>query len=107
MCPQAIKQSHQPSERATVERAEVLQQLASIATDVLGVEADKVVEGTKFKEDLSADSLDLVELVMALEECYDITITEDVLLRIETVGQAIDVVLERLKPSQATTETRV
>ena len=52
-----------------------------------------IEEGTRFKEDLEADSLDLVELVMELEDRYGIRITEEEAERIKTVGQAIDFVL--------------
>jgi len=54
------------------------------------------VEEANFKDDLDADSLDLVELVMALEERLDITIGEDELGAIKTVGEAVDVVVAKL-----------
>jgi acyl carrier protein len=77
-------------------RDDVLSTVKDAATEVLGVEADAVVEGATFKDDLGADSLDLVELVMALEERMDISIPEDELEGIKTVGQAVDVVLGKL-----------
>ena len=79
-----------------MERSEVLASLKEAAVDVLGVSADVVVEEASFKDDLDADSLDLVELVMALEERFDITIPEDELGQIATVGQAVDVVVGKL-----------
>ncbi len=79
-----------------MERSEVLASLKEAAVDVLGVSADAVVEEASFKDDLDADSLDLVELVMALEERFDITIPEDELGEIATVGQAVDVVVGKL-----------
>ncbi len=79
-----------------MERTEVLATVKDAAVEVLGVEPDAVVEEASFKEDLGADSLDLVELVMALEERLDITIPEEELGDIKTVGQAVDVVVGKL-----------
>ena len=62
------------------------------AVEVLSVSEEQVTPDAKFGEDLDADSLDLVELVMALEEEFDITIPEEELEGIETVGQAYDLV---------------
>ena len=62
------------------------------AVEVLSVDADKVTREATFGEDLDADSLDLVELVMALEEEFDVTVDEEELEGIETVGQAFDLV---------------
>jgi len=62
------------------------------AVEVLSVPADKITKEARFAEDLDADSLDLVELVMALEEAFDITVEETELEDIETVGQAFDLI---------------
>ncbi|MCY3636208.1 MAG: acyl carrier protein [bacterium] len=64
--------------------------------EVLSVEADQVTPAATFADDLDSDSLDLVELVMALEEEFDITIDEEELEDIETVGQAFDLVTVKL-----------
>jgi acyl carrier protein len=66
------------------------------AVEVLSVDADKVVPEAKFGDDLDADSLDLVELVMALEEEFDITVPEEDLEGVETVGQAYKLVTDKL-----------
>ena len=66
------------------------------AVEVLQVPADKITKEAKFAEDLDADSLDLVELVMALEEAFDITVDETELEDISTVGQAFDLVTSKL-----------
>ena len=79
-----------------MERADVLTAVRESAVEVLGVGADTVVEDANFKDDLDADSLDLVELVMALEERFEVTIPEEELGSITTVGQAVDVVLGKL-----------
>jgi acyl carrier protein len=66
------------------------------AVDVLQVEPEKVTPDARFGDDLDADSLDLVELVMALEESFDITVDEAELEGIETVEQAFDLVTSKL-----------
>lgn len=57
--------------------------------DQLGGSVEELTEGTRFIEDRSADSLDTVELVMALEEEFDIEITEDTATKIQTVGDVM------------------
>ncbi|CAN5825494.1 acyl carrier protein [soil metagenome] len=66
------------------------------AVEVLSVSDDQVVPDAKFGDDLDADSLDLVELVMALEEEFDISVPEEDLEGIETVGQAYELVTSKL-----------
>ena len=79
-----------------MEREEALSALREVAVEVLSVDPDAVVEEARFKEDLDADSLDLVELVMALEEEFDIEVPEEELEGVETVGQAYDLVVAKL-----------
>jgi acyl carrier protein len=78
-----------------MEREEALAVLRDVAVEVLSVEPDAVVESARFNEDLDADSLDLVELVMGLEERFDVTIPEEDLEGVATVGQAVDLVLAK------------
>ncbi len=66
------------------------------AVEVLSVDADQVTKEASFADDLDADSLDLVELVMALEEEFDITVEEEELEGIETIGAAFDLVKNKL-----------
>jgi acyl carrier protein len=66
------------------------------AVKVLSVEGDKVTLEASFADDLDADSLDLVELVMALEEEFDISVPEEELEGVETVQQAFDIVTAKL-----------
>jgi len=68
----------------------------SCAVEVLQVPADKVVPEARFDDDLNADSLDLVEFVMALEETFDITVEEAELEGVETVAQAYELVTTKL-----------
>ena len=67
------------------------------AVEVLQVSEDQVTMEAKFGEDLDADSLDLVELVMALEEAFDIEVPEEELEGIQTIGQAYELVVGKIK----------
>ena len=66
------------------------------AVEVLSVDESKVTMTASFADDLDADSLDLVELVMALEEEFDVTVEEDELEGIETAGQAFTLVTSKV-----------
>ncbi len=83
-----------------MEREEALSALREVAVDVLSVEPDSVVEEARFKEDLDADSLDLVELVMGLEERFDISVPEEDLENVATVGQAVDLVMSKVEAKE-------
>ena len=76
--------------------SDTLDRFRALAVQVLSVDADKVVPEASFAEDLDADSLDLAELVMALEDEFDITVEEEELGEIKTVGQALDLVTGKL-----------
>jgi acyl carrier protein len=77
-----------------MDRAEVLKLVREHLAEELEVDVGRIDEGTRFKEDLDADSLDLYELVMELEDRYGITVSEEQASRIETVGDAVGFVLE-------------
>ena len=79
--------------------SDTFERFQALAVQVLAVDADKVTEEASFAEDLDADSLDLAELVMALEDEFDITVEEDELEGIATVGQAFDMVSAKLGTS--------
>lgn len=66
------------------------------AVEVLSVDAEQVTLDARFADDLDADSLDLVELVMALEEEFDVTVEEEELEDIETVGAAFTMIEAKL-----------
>lgn len=68
----------------------MLEKIKEIVADQLGIEADDITAESRFKEDLEADSLDLFELVMALEEEYGVEIPTEDLEQIATVGDIID-----------------
>ena len=69
--------------------SETADRVKKIVVEHLGVEADKVVENANFIDDLGADSLDTVELVMAFEEEFNVEIPDDAAETIVTVGDAV------------------
>ena len=68
----------------------MLEKMKQIIADQLSVDADTITEATSFKDDLGADSLDLFELVMALEDEYSVEIPADDLQQMATVGDVIN-----------------
>ncbi len=69
--------------------SDIAERVKKIVVEHLGVDADKVSEGASFIDDLGADSLDTVELVMAFEEEFSVEIPDDAAEKIQTVGDAI------------------
>ena len=76
--------------------AEAFEKFKQCAVEVLQVEPEKVTREARFAEDLDADSLDLVELVMALEEQFGINVDESELEGVDTVNQAYVLVTSKL-----------
>ena len=79
-----------------MDRNEALAKFTEDTVEVLAVDPSQVTLEASFGDDLGADSLDLVELVMALEETFDIEVAEDELKEISTVGQAFDLIYAKL-----------
>ena len=77
-----------------MKRDEVLTLVREHLAEELEVDIEKVGEQTRFKEDLDADSLDLYELVMELEDRYGVKVSEEQATRIKTVGDAVEFVVE-------------
>jgi acyl carrier protein len=75
-------------------REEVLTLVREHLAAELEIDADRITEGARFKEDLDADSLDLYELVMELEDRYGVVVSEEQATRIQTVGDAVGFVVE-------------
>ena len=75
-------------------RDEVLTLVREHLAEELEVDVERIDESTRFKEDLDADSLDLYELVMELEDRYGVAVSEEQAARIATVGDAVDFVVE-------------
>ncbi len=80
---------------------EIFAKVQKIVADQLEVEADKVTPEANFANDLGADSLDTVELVMALEEEFDIEIPDEAAEGIATVGAAVDYIAKQNAASKA------
>ena len=74
--------------------SDVAERIKKIVVEHLGVEEDKVSEGASFIDDLGADSLDTVELVMAFEEEFSVEIPDDAAEKIQTVGDAVNFIKE-------------
>lgn len=79
-----------------MERSEVAERLETVLVTELGLDADKIEEDAHFEEDLDVDSLGVVELLMALEDEFEVKIPDEEAESIVTVGQAIDMVHKKL-----------
>lgn len=89
--------SEQPASDAQISsREEILAKVRDHLATELELDPDEITDGTRFREDLDADSLDLYELVMELEDTYGIGMNEEEAAKIETVGQAVDFVHGKL-----------
>ena len=82
--------------------ASVEQKVREIIVEQLGVDPEQVTREASFVEDLGADSLDTVELVMALEEEFDLEIQDEEAEKLATVGDAIEYIQGRLEQQEAT-----
>ena len=81
--------------------SDIAERVKKIVVEHLGVDADKVTEAASFIDDLGADSLDTVELVMAFEEEFGIEIPDDAAETILTVGDAVKYIDKRIVPEPA------
>ena len=80
---------------------EVYEKVKGIIVELLGVDVAKVTAEARFREDLEADSLDLVELIMAFEEEFNEEIPDEDAQKITTVGGAVSYIMERAKAKGA------
>ncbi len=76
--------------------ADVFEEVKEIIVDLLGVDESKVTPEARFREDLEADSLDLVELIMALEDKFGQEISDEDAQKITTVGEAVEYIKARM-----------
>ncbi len=80
-------------------QAEIFEKVKKIVAEQLGVEDEKVTPNANFANDLNADSLDTVELVMALEEEFDVEIPDEAAEKITTVQEAVDYINNKVAAS--------
>ncbi len=73
-----------------------LEKLKSIIAEVLNVDPDEITHETNFTDDLGADSLDVYQIIMGIEDAFDIHVEEDAAESITTVGQAVELIKEAL-----------
>jgi acyl carrier protein len=79
-----------------MEHEEIYDKVKEVIVDQLNVEEDDVTEDAAFVDDLGADSLDIVELVMALEEQFGVSIPDEQAEKIKTVGDAVSFIAENI-----------
>jgi acyl carrier protein len=79
---------------------DAFERVKGIIVDQLGVDPEKVTPDARFREDLEADSLDLVELIMAFEDEYGGEISDEEAQQLKTVGQAVDYLAARLEAGE-------
>ena len=79
-----------------MDRGEISSRLSGVLVSELGLDADKINDDAHFEEDLDVDSLGVVELLMALEDEFDVKIPDEEAESIVTVGQAVDLVTKKL-----------
>ena len=75
-----------------MERSEIESKMVDLLVEELGIERDKITMASKFEEDLEVDSLGVVELLMALEDNFDVNIPDEEAEAISTVSEAVDIV---------------
>ena len=79
---------------ASMSKEEIMAKLKPVIVEQLGVDEGEVTETASFTEDLNADSLDLVELIMSLEEQFGLQISDEDAEKLTTVGEAVDYIYE-------------
>ena len=80
-----------------MDRNEILAKIKDIVVEELGIAPEKVTEDARFIEDLGADSIGVMELVMKMEEEFDLKIPDEDIEKLRTVGDVIDYILEKVK----------
>ena len=79
-----------------MDRADVETKLTDLLVEELGIERENITMSATFEEDLEVDSLGVVELLMALEDNFDVKIPDDEAEKITTVGEAVDVIMTKI-----------
>lgn len=88
--------AEEPGAEPPKTRAEVFAKMKPFLAHQLGVEEDQIVESGSFTDDLGADSLDLVEVIMEMEDQFGTKISDEEAQQIKTVGQALDFICGKL-----------
>ena len=83
-------------EVAAMTEQEIFEKIKAIIVDRLGVDEEKITYETSFQDDLGADSLDIVELVMEMEDAFDEEISDEVAEQITTVGKAVEYIKTKI-----------
>jgi acyl carrier protein len=92
---EAPRQRREMEGRPMSDKEQIFQELQGYIVEQLGVEKEKVTLTAAFIEDLNADSLDLVEFAMGLEEKFGVTIADEELTKIKTVEDAVNAIVEK------------
>ena len=79
-----------------MERSEIEAKLTDLLVEELGLERDKIAPAAKFEEDLEVDSLGVVELLMAIEDNFDVKVPDEDAENITTVSEAVDIIVSKL-----------
>ncbi len=82
---------------STLSREDILVKLRPVIAEQLGVDESEVRDDASFTEDLNADSLDLVELIMSLEEQFSLQISDEEAEKLTTVGEAVDFIHDHMQ----------
>jgi acyl carrier protein len=85
---------------ADMSKEELFERVKEVIVEQLGVEPDKVTAEARFREDLEADSLDQVELIMEFEDVFGGEISDEEAQQIRTVGQAVDYLQTRMEAGE-------
>ena len=75
----------------------IKEKLKEKIAESLHISAEEIGDNSRFKEDLAADSIDMIEIIMSLENEYNVTVDTDLLLEIKTVGQAAEMIEKLIK----------
>ena len=85
---------------ADMSKEELFERVKEVIVEQLGVEPEKVIPEARFREDLEADSLDQVELIMEFEDVFGGEISDEEAQQIRTVGQAVDYLQQRMEEGE-------
>ena len=88
--------TYQRKRETDMKKEDILEKLKGIIQEIMKIDVSGITDSTRLKEDLKADSLDKINMLMALEEAYDIEMDEDEALAFKTVGDVVDYLTREL-----------